>query len=266
MGARRHKPWNGAQEPEEWWDEGSPGGSGECCWHGLLNFQPPPGRGGPQPIPRPRRASLGSQAPWANRPDVLHPTTDELLGLLDPVGSSEASSSVAGKPPSAVLALLYDEGAGPTLVFTRRSWNLRNHAGEICFPGGRRDSADPDLLETALREAEEEVALQRDQVRIVGELPHLTTVSSPAPIVPFVGLVEQKPLLVPSADEVDAILHVRVGELLRPSIYREELWPIDGEVRPLVFFELANDTLWGATARILSSWLERLVVSRVQSE
>ncbi len=167
--------------------------------------------------------------------------------------------TVNGRPPSAVLAPLYVGDDGPTLILTRRSWGMRSHTGEVSFPGGRHEPSDPDLRTTALRETEEEIGLSRALVQIVGELPRLTTVSSPAAIVPYVGLLQSKPHLTPSPLEVDEVLHVSVSELLRPEIYREEIWTRDGAAMEITFFELEGDTLWGATARMLRSLFERLV-------
>ncbi len=155
-----------------------------------------------------------------------------------------------------MLALLYDGDDGPTLVLTRRSWELRTHTGEISFPGGRQDPEDPDLVATALRETEEEIGVAPEAVTIVGELPRLATVSSPALIVPYVGVLETRPTFVPSAHEVDAVLDVTVAELLDPEIYREEVWTRHGLPMEITFFELVGDTLWGATARMLRSLFE----------
>jgi len=154
---------------------------------------------------------------------------------------------------------VYDTDEGPELLFTRRAWHLRSHTGEVSFPGGRRDPGDVDLITTALRETEEEIGLARADVEIVGELPALVTVSSPAAIIPYVGLLDRRPAVVPSPDEVDAVLHVPLAELFDPAIFREELWSRDGVEMEISFFELAEDTLWGATARMVRSLLEALV-------
>lgn len=161
---------------------------------------------------------------------------------------------VDGRPPSAVLVALYDHAGEATLVCTRRAWHLRSHKGEVCFPGGRREPADPDLVTTALREAHEEVDLDPGSVEVVGELDRLTTVSSPALIVPVVGRLPSRPHLVPAEDEVDGVLHLPVRELLDPAIYREEVWPLR-PARSIHFFELQGDTLWGATALMVRNLL-----------
>ncbi len=154
---------------------------------------------------------------------------------------------------------LVDGPSGVELVFTRRSWNLRSHIGEVCFPGGRMDLTDSSLLDTALRETEEEIGLSREHVEIVGELDRLATVSSPSLIVPFVGTIDTLPSLTPSPHEVDGIIHIGLEELLDPAIYREEIWTRDGYEMPVTFFELEGDTLWGATARMVRNMLELLV-------
>jgi 8-oxo-dGTP pyrophosphatase MutT (NUDIX family) len=161
-----------------------------------------------------------------------------------------------GVPPpprtSAVLVGLYEEGAQTHVVLTRRSDRLRSHSGEVSFPGGGQDDGET-LWETALREAHEEIGL-RAPVREMGELDHLRTVSSNSAIVPFVAeLPDGRPDLVANPAEVDAILLVPLSELLLDEVYREERWrwPHQGATRPMHFFELVGDTVWGATARML---------------
>lgn len=164
---------------------------------------------------------------------------------------------VDGKPPSAVLIPISLGPDGPEILFTRRAWHMRNHTGEISFPGGRLEPADPDLMTTALRETEEEVGIDRNLVTVVGEITRLTTVSSPAYIVPFVGHLAERPATTINPGEVDGVLHVPVAELLDPDIYRQEIWARDGQPMEITFFELIGDTLWGATARMVRDLLQR---------
>jgi 8-oxo-dGTP pyrophosphatase MutT (NUDIX family) len=156
---------------------------------------------------------------------------------------------------AAVLAPFYEEEGELLVVLTRRSPRLRSHTHQVSFPGGTRDEAES-LEETALREAEEEIALDPCTVELVGELDRLHTFTSGSVIVPFVGLLPGRPDLVASPSEVEQILHVRVTELLAEDVHREELWPFpDGGVRPVHFFELVGDTVWGATAAMLRQLL-----------
>ena len=143
------------------------------------------------------------------------------------------------------------------MVLTRRSAHLRAHRHEVSFPGGRQHPGET-LTETALREAREEVGLEPSVVEIVSELDHLATVSSGSSIVPYVGVIGGRPDLEPDPAEVEAVLHVTLAELLDPAIFREERWGLAPFDRPIYFFELAGDTVWGATASMLVDLLSRI--------
>lgn len=159
-----------------------------------------------------------------------------------------------GVPASAVLAPLHDVRGVPHVILTRRAQHLRAHRGEVSFPGGRQEG-DEDLWTTALREANEEIALDPVAVAHVGELDHLSTVTSRSFIVPYVGVVDPVGELVANPDEVELILHVSLHELLAEDVFREERWGIAGLDRPIFFFEVDGDTIWGATAAMLRNLL-----------
>ena len=159
-------------------------------------------------------------------------------------------------PAAAVLVPLFEEDGDTWVVLTRRSQHLRAHKGEVSFPGGRQDEGEA-LTDTAKREAWEEIGLDPSSVEIVGELDHMATVSSASSIVPFVAVLPGRPQVhIASPDEVEAVLDVRLGELLEDGVYRGELWPWGGEERPMHFFDLVGDTIWGATGRMLANLLE----------
>jgi len=155
---------------------------------------------------------------------------------------------------SAVLAALYEHEGEAWIILTRRSAALRVHSGEVSFPGGGQDEGE-DLRDTARREACEEVGLDAALVEIIGELDHLSTITSNSFIVPFVAILSAPPQLHPSPAEVEAVLRVPLSELLDPAIFREERWDIFGTDRPMWFFELEGDTVWGATAAMLRQLL-----------
>jgi 8-oxo-dGTP pyrophosphatase MutT (NUDIX family) len=158
---------------------------------------------------------------------------------------------------SAVLVALYEDGGEPHVVLTRRAAHLRNHRGEVSFPGGRHEPEDPDLVHTALREAEEEIRLDPASVDVIGELDLLSTFVSRSMIHPYVARLRGTPQgLQADPGEVEQILLLPLAELLDDDAYREEVWRFpDGYDRTLVFFEVPGDTIWGATARMLRQLL-----------
>jgi 8-oxo-dGTP pyrophosphatase MutT (NUDIX family) len=159
---------------------------------------------------------------------------------------------------AAVLVPLFvaTETNEPHVVLTRRRADLRRHAGEISFPGGRRDAEDASLADTALREAEEEIGLPRAQVSLLGELPPTSTFATNYVIHPFVGAIPTGVAWQLSAKEVDAVLELRV-EALRAGRTRTRM-----ERRGISFetdaYVVEEHLIWGATARILEHLLERL--------
>jgi 8-oxo-dGTP pyrophosphatase MutT (NUDIX family) len=158
--------------------------------------------------------------------------------------------------PAAVLVPLFvTSDAEPHAVFTRRGTGLRRHAGEISFPGGRRDPEDVDLSATALREAEEEIGLARTEVKLVGQLEPTPTWVTNYVIHPFVGLIPAGRVWQMSPREVDAVLELPL-RALRAGRTRTQL-----ERRGVAFetdaYVLDGHVIWGATARILELLLER---------
>lgn len=215
-----------------------------------------PNRGGAQFIPRPTAMRPGRPAPWADLPaDRRRITLDQIVEALSRAPAPALSPlEGTGVRASAVLAPLYEQDGEPLVVLTRRAQHLRSHRGEVSFPGGGHEG-DEDLRQTALREAEEETGLDPASVEIVGELDHLQTVTSRSFIVPFVGVLPGRPELTPNPNEVELIRHVRLRELLEDDVFREERWGLAPRDRPIYFFEIEGDTIWGATAVMLRNLL-----------
>ena len=165
--------------------------------------------------------------------------------------------------PSAVLILLADGANGAEVLLTRRSMNLRSHPGQVSFPGGRLDPGE-DALTAALRETHEEVGVRPDQVTVVGELYPIGTYVSRSWIVPIVGHIAEPLALQPHTSEVDRVFWVPLHDLTLPDTFREELWPTAVGERPIFFFELGDETVWGATARILHQLLR--VAHRIEGD
>ncbi len=215
-------------------------------------------RGGPQRIPRPDGARPGAPAPWQGVPAV--DTTIPAIETALTVGrSADATNQPRPEDParrrSAVLIPLYETEGETWIVFTRRASHMRSHSLEVSFPGGAVDPDDTDLWFTARREAHEEIGLDPELPRQIGRLDPFTTVGSGSWVTPIVGALPGSPVLRASEAEVEHVLHVRLDDLLRPDLYREELWPIAGTERPVTFFDLVGDTIWGATAAMLRQLL-----------
>jgi 8-oxo-dGTP pyrophosphatase MutT (NUDIX family) len=182
--------------------------------------------------------------------------TEALRGvLLDPARAT--SLPVHGRTEAAVLVALYLDRGNLHAIFTRRRRDLRSHPGEISFPGGRRDDGEDDLRLTALREAEEEIGLAREDVQLVGALTPVPTISTNYAVYPFVGVVEPGGTWTPSVGEVDEVLELRLADL-RAARTRRRLWRRGVPFRADVYDVGEQLVIWGATARIVSELLARL--------
>jgi 8-oxo-dGTP pyrophosphatase MutT (NUDIX family) len=171
--------------------------------------------------------------------------------LLTP--EEAAAMDAPGTKDAAVLVPLYPDLRA---VFTERRADLRRHAGEISFPGGRQDHPDEDLRETALREAHEEIGLEPGDVELVGALPPVGTFVTGYRVYPFVGRIQAEHVWVPQESEVARVLEFSLADLVaghemrrlvRKGVpIRTPTYTVDGHL------------VWGATARIVQSLLERL--------
>jgi 8-oxo-dGTP pyrophosphatase MutT (NUDIX family) len=175
--------------------------------------------------------------------------------LLTP--EEAAAMQAHGGTEAAVLLPLYGWPDDPGLIFTERRADLRRHAGEISFPGGRQDDADADLAATALREAEEEIALDPAAVELAGALPPASTFVTGYRIQPFVGRVADPAELglKPNPGEVETVLTFSL-ELLRGNYAMRRLVRRGVPIRTPTY-EVEGQLIWGATARILGDFLER---------
>lgn len=161
---------------------------------------------------------------------------------------------------AAVLAPVYRDPEGALrLVLVRRSEG-GVHGGQIALPGGRRDEADASPVDTALREAEEEIGLPRSAVRVLATLPVFETRSTGFRITPFLGRIERPVTWRPDEREVAEVLEPRIEDLLAPATRGESWEKFDGWPEPIriEFYRIGSHRLWGATYRIVSPLLPRL--------
>ena len=162
---------------------------------------------------------------------------------------------------AAVLVPVLLEPEGARLVYTVRRDHLQDHAGQISFPGGSMDPGDGSLLETALREAEEEIDLRPDLVEVIGELEEMYIPPSGFRVSPFVGLLPSGAELVLHPDEVEAIFTVPLEELVSPGIFQKVLWTREGREYEVPVFAVQGPpprNIWGATAAMTAALLARL--------
>ena len=233
----------------------------------------------PQVIPVPEDVKLGGPAPWAH----LDPSAKTRLTLSqvtrclhergrtfdvarmpdvssDLDGISEANRELITRK-SAVLVALFEEDGETHVVLTRRSFSLRSHRGEIAFPGGRSD-LDEAPVDTALREAREEVGLDESLVTPIGWLTPIITFASGSAIWPVVGVLTHRPKLVADPAEVERVFTTPLSALLEDGAFLEERWRRerraggdDEGYLPIHFYRVPGDVIWGATARVLTELL-----------
>ncbi|HEY1276993.1 MAG TPA: CoA pyrophosphatase [Thermoleophilaceae bacterium] len=167
-----------------------------------------------------------------------------------------AALDAPGTKDAAVLVPLYLEDGELVAVLTERRADLRRHAGEISFPGGRQDHPDEDLRLTALREADEEIGLPADAVELVGALPPVGTFVTSYRIHPFVGVIQPGHAWVPQETEVEQVLELSLRDLVRGHEMKRLIRR--GVPVRTPTYTVNGHFVWGATARIVQSLLERL--------
>jgi 8-oxo-dGTP pyrophosphatase MutT (NUDIX family) len=222
-------------------------------------------RGGQQRIPRPPTYREGGRPSWAELASDYRRLTlaDIRARLADMPAAVERGPNVEGSQAAAVLVPLYEADGEAWVVLIKRPETMSSHRGEIAFPGGKFDpGVDADLGATALREAHEEVGLAPDDVEVVARLDGIGTVATRFTITPFVGFLRQQPVLRPNPGEVVRTLDVALSDLLDPDVYREERWDTHTADFDVHFYELEDETVWGATARILTGFLTHVAEGR----
>jgi 8-oxo-dGTP pyrophosphatase MutT (NUDIX family) len=175
--------------------------------------------------------------------------------LLTPEQAAEMDSP-GGSTDAAVLVPLYVEDGALTAVYTKRRDDLRRHAGEISFPGGRRDFPEEDLRDTALRETHEEIGLAPDDVQVVGVLPPVGTFVTGYRIHPYVGLIEPGHEWTLSPNEVEVILELSLPDLIAGFEMKRLLKK--GVPIKTPTYTVGDTLVWGATGRITHLLLKHL--------
>jgi len=206
-------------------------------------------------------ARLGAAAPWLHLPRAdRRPTLSDVRAACARLPAPRRPlADVPGMQGAAVLMAFFEEDGLARVVLTKRPETMPSHRGDVAFPGGKLTPAlDRSLLDAALREAEEEIGLSRHAVEVVGELDTLSTVTTRFLVAPFVGLLAGRPRLVPDQREVERVFDVALADLLADGVHREEHWGIGVVSRPVHFFDVGGEMVWGVTARILAEFLVKV--------
>ncbi|MBU3543801.1 CoA pyrophosphatase [Polynucleobacter sp. MWH-Mekk-B1] len=171
-----------------------------------------------------------------------------------------AKRQAAGKVTrAAVLIPLLLQPNGLSVLLTQRTTHLRDHGGQISFPGGRMDPEDAGPNETALRESEEEIGLERERVEIIGQLPEYLTVSGYS-VTPIIGLVKPQAEYVLDEFEVADIFEVPLSFLMDPANHQVRVWQSEQGSRRFYSMPYEGRFIWGATAGMLRNLYHLLKV------
>lgn len=204
-----------------------------------------------KPIPevRPLASKLQSRLQYPLPGENAHL---ELSSMRKPSFLKPAENSRQG----GVLLLMYPFKGKVHLVFMKRTQDGRVHGGQISFPGGRKEPADPDLTFTALREAEEELGIPSREVTVLGNLTELYIYASNFRVIPTIGYLPYRPNFIPSELEVDEIIEVELDYVLQPAIIKEYKATLSNQMQIEVpGFHIGKHVIWGATAMMLNEFL-----------
>ena len=157
--------------------------------------------------------------------------------------------------PAGVLVLLYLKNGEPHLLLNKRSESVESHKGEISFPGGRKDLSDDSLVDTALRETYEEIGVNPEDVRVLGEMDEIDTMTGYR-VSPFLGTISERYRFIVNRLEVAELIEVPLFGLMKEALVRDEMRQIEGNWVRRNNYSYNGHLIWGATARIVN----RLVV------
>lgn len=159
--------------------------------------------------------------------------------------------------PAGVLMPLWDDGQAVKMIFTKRSSDLPQHAGQVSFPGGMSERSDNDLVHTALRETHEEIGVPMGMVKVLSRLDQLQTITGFV-VTPYLGMVASGATFQVNPVEVDHLLMVPLAKVLNRDSYREVEVDWDGMKFRQMALPHDGDVIWGATFRMLQNFIESL--------
>jgi 8-oxo-dGTP pyrophosphatase MutT (NUDIX family) len=179
---------------------------------------------------------------------------DEVAERLEARAQEHPEPPVEQRRAAVLLPLFVRDGA-LRIVLTRRTETVEHHRGQISFPGGAEEEADESAFATAVRETEEELGIPAGDIRLLGALSPLATVSDFF-VEPFVGAIPYPHVLRPAEAEIAEVIDAPIAALMDPKILERRLLP--GREAPTLFFHYGQHVIWGATARMLKELLDAL--------
>lgn len=159
---------------------------------------------------------------------------------------------------AAVMILLYRKEGKWHFILMKRPEYAGAHSGQVSLPGGIHEKEDPDMLATALRETREELGVDENFIRVLGSLSRLQIPVSGIEVSPFVGVYPPDPEFRPDPAEVDYLIEVPLDDLVNPSLVKDDVRAIHCRMVRVPYFSLEGEQVWGATAMILSEFLDVL--------
>lgn len=178
--------------------------------------------------------------------------------------NSQSDNSVINDKQSSasVLLLLHGDPSSPQIILTRRATHLSSHAGEVAFPGGKKESIDDDLLTTALRETEEEIGLVSNKIKLLGKLPADSPFKNNIRVTPFMGWVDSPFSLNANPSEIALIFHLPLHFLLDINHY-QYFWLVEGKIQlPYVMYK--DYKIWGFTLKVLVDMLNSTLDAQIK--
>jgi len=192
----------------------------------------------------------------------VEPLFEQLRQELEKRPGKVLEQPSPGLRESAVLAPLFMRESQPYAVFTKRPAALRQHGGQVSFPGGTRDPEDLTPLHTALREAHEELGIPPSDVAVLGMLDEVPTITNYR-VLPFVGVIPPDFQYRANPEEIEEVIEVPLAHLFNPAVHRIERHQVMGIERDIYFYDYGSNVIWGVTGRILRGLLQ--VIGRLSA-
>ncbi len=200
-------------------------------------------------------AETSDNLPHQATSSSVEESTDYLALLRRKLANFTPARIKGSHPDAAVLIALTDNPFDPEIILTRRASHLSSHSGQVAFPGGMQDKTDRNLKHTALRESEEEVAMQPDQVEIIGKLNQVISHMG-VRVTPWVGIVPENIELTANEDELDAIFRVPLSFFLKDERHHTDVIPVEKKAIYVPCYHFDEFVIWGLSAMMLVDLLK----------